>query len=347
MISVVIPVRDDLEIVKDVIDNLCFETDASLFEVIVVDDGSKDSSGRLKPILKEDFPQPNVRVLSNDGEWGVGFSFDYGAKEAIGDIIVLSGADVYPRRRSWLTTLLRLVKEQNFEGFGCCVSVGLQPDNENAPKSNYFLSDWKKDMDKKRYVRYGAELLVTVGNDDLPTHSPLRNKPGGHTALMEAKWRTPKPYEIPCLLGAFYWTTKAFYEKIHGWDTEKEVRYQGHQNWGSLEPYISLKTKIYGGKIMMYPDFEVGHVFGRINTPSLGNFASSSKRVERSDLHWFNRLFMVHTMTEDPLKSELLTYPHHEYPLELAQKYIRENWDKVEKVRDRNIRESNGLITSI
>jgi hypothetical protein len=50
-------------------------------------------------------------------------------------------------------------------------------------------------------------------------------------------------------------------------------------------------------------------------------------------------------MTEDPLKSELLTYPHHEYPLELAQKYIRENWDKVEKVRERNIKESNGLVT--
>jgi hypothetical protein len=123
------------------------------------------------------------------------------------------------------------------------------------------------------------------------------------------------------------------------------VRYCGHANWGSLEPYISLKTRIYGGKLRVYPDFEVGHVFGRINAPGIGNFISSGKRVERSDLHWFNRLFMVHTMTEDPLKSELLNFPHHEYPLELAKKLITENWDKVEKVRERNIRESNGLLT--
>jgi hypothetical protein len=46
-----------------------------------------------------------------------------------------------------------------------------------------------------------------------------------------------------------------------------------------------------------------------------------------------------------PLKSELLNFPHQEYPLELAKKLVAENFDKVEKVRDRNIRESKGLLT--
>jgi glycosyltransferase involved in cell wall biosynthesis len=330
MISVIIPMRDDLSIAKETVDNLCSETDKSEFEIIMVDDGTKNSSGQLNPITKEDFDHSNVRVISNEGEFGVGYSFDRGVFEALGDIIVLAGCDILPRKGSWLQSVLRNVREGEI---GCCASVGLTPDNRNLDKEG-------------RYVRYGADLLYTIGIDDLPTHSALRRKQGGYTALFEAKWATKKgdePYEIPCLLGAFYWTTKEFYNKIHGWDTEKGVRFQGHQNWGSLEPYLSLKTKIYGGKLRVYPDFEVGHVFGRINQPGIGNFISSSKRVERSDLHWFNRLFMVHTMTEDPLKSVLLNFPLQEYPLELAKKYIKENWDKVEKVRERNIREAKLL----
>jgi len=54
---------------------------------------------------------------------------------------------------------------------------------------------------------------------------------------------------------------------------------------------------------------------------------------------------MVHTMTDDPLKSELLHYPHKEYTLSMAEKYIKENWGNVLKIRERNIRESKGLFT--
>jgi glycosyltransferase involved in cell wall biosynthesis len=324
-VSVLYPCRDDLPLLKEVVANLCEGQDLSKFEVIICDDGTKDSGGRLKPIIKEDFPYPNIKVINNNGEFGVGYSFDRCFDVAKGSIIVLAGSDTFPRR-SWLSDVKTLARQGEI---GCACSIGLTPDNRDLDKST-------------NYKRYGAELLLTVGMDDLPSRSSLRRLNGGYSALFEARWaskRSDEPYEIPCLLGAFYWTTREFYEKIHGWDTEAGVRFMGHQNWGSLEPYLSLKTKVYGGKLMMYPDFEVGHVFNRIATVNLGNFQISSKRVARGDLHWWNRLFIAHTMFDDPLKSELLNFPLPEYNLDMAKKYIQQYWNNVLKVRERNIRE--------
>jgi glycosyltransferase involved in cell wall biosynthesis len=292
-------------------------------EIIVVDDGTVDSGGRLNPITPKDFNHTNIKVINNGSVFGVGWSFDRGVEIASGDIICLCGSDIFVRKRSWLSDVLRYATDNEI---GCSASVGLSGD--------------QRDLDhEKRYVRYGADLLFMVANDDLPRNSLLRQLRGGYSALFEAKWKRKEhdePYEIPCVLGAFYFTTKKFYEKIHGWDTEKNVRYIGHQGWGSLEPYLSLKTRLYGGKCVVYPDFEVGHVFGRL---------PNGARSNRADLHWFNRLFMVHTMTDNPLKEELLNYPHKDYTFNIAEKYIQEHWSNVLKVRERNIRESNGLIT--
>jgi len=323
MVSVVIPCRNDLSLLQKVVDNLCEETDKSEFEIVIVNDGSVDSGGRPMTMHARDFNHTNIKVLNNDSSFGVGYAFDRGCSEARGDIVVIAGADIFPRKGKWLESVKNSVRE---EEIGCATSIGLKPDN--------------LDIDREgRYVRCGADLLFTVDNDDLPRNSLLRQVRGGYRALFEAKW-LPKlhdePYEIPCILGAFYFTTKAFYEKIHGWDTEKDVRFQGHQGWGSLEPYLSLKARMYGGKCVIYPDFEVGHVFGRL---------PNGARSNRPDLHWFNRLFMVYTTTEDPLKSELLNYPHTDFALNKAREYIKENFDKVLKIRERNIRESCGLIT--
>jgi len=322
MISVVIPCRNDLPLLQKVIDNLCADLDESSFEIIVVDDGSVKSNGQLQNISKEDFNHSNIRVINNGQSFGVGYAFDRGVSEARGDIIVIAGCDVFTRKGKWLEGVKNSVKQDEI---GCAASVGLKPDN--------------LDLDQEgRYVRYGADLLFVVDNDDLPRNSLLRQVRGGYAALFEAKWlprQGNEPYEIPCLLGAFYFTTREFYDKIHGWDTEKDVRFQGHQGWGSLEPYLSLKTEIYGGKLRVYPDFEVGHVFGRL---------PNGARSNRPDLHWFNRLFMVHTMTEDPLKSELLNYPHTDFAFNKAKEYIKDNWNKVLRIKERNVRESKGLL---
>ena len=189
------------------------------------------------------------------------------------------------------------------------------------------------------YTRYGADLLYTVGVNDLPKNSPLRKNPD-YTVLFEGKFapkRSDQPYEISCLMGAFYFCKKSFYERIHGFDTYPGNSYSGHWLYGSLEPYLSLKAKVYGGKCMMYLDMRVGHQFSRVDPDNLS-------RAIRPDAHWWNRLFIAHTMLEDSFRDEVLAFPNHELNLSLAQVMIKRNWATVQRIRERNKREGK-LIT--
>jgi len=328
MVSVIIPARNDQELVREVIDNLCSGLDENLFEIIVVDDGSLQTNGRLLNINEDYFQHSNIRVINNRSSFGVGYSFDRGVEQAKYDKLLLMGADVFPKKEIWLSQVTENIRDNEI---GCAVCVGLTPgardiDNPDAHK------------------RHGAKLLYTVSVDDLPKNSALRTRIGGYTALFEAKWQaklSDQPYEISCILGAFYFTTRSYYNKIHGWDTEAGKRFLGHQGWGSLEPYISLKPKVYGGNLRLYPDIKAGHIFGRI-----GRKEMSKKRTVRADLHWFNRLFIAHTMFEEDYARELLSFPKRELNLNLAEKYIKDNWENVLKVKERNVREGK-LIEKI
>jgi hypothetical protein len=190
--------------------------------------------------------------------------------------------------------------------------------------------------DEKNFRRYGAELLFTVDENDLPTESSLRKRKGGYTSLFKAKWMNGKlsdePYEIPCILGAFYFTSKDYYNKIHGWDTEAGKRYCGHHQWGSLEPYISLKSWLVGGGCTLYPDIEAGHVFSRIDKQH-----RFSKGVRSAEWMWWNSLFMAGTMIlDDRLRLRLYNYVNPELNLNVARKMIMQHNDTILRIRERN-----------
>jgi len=62
------------------------------FEVIVVDDGSTDSTAHL---VQESRPRyPDLRLVSNSGNHGKGFSVRHGMREATGDIALFTDADL-------------------------------------------------------------------------------------------------------------------------------------------------------------------------------------------------------------------------------------------------------------
>jgi len=65
-------------------------------------------------------------------------------------------------------------------------------------------------------------------------------------------------FEIPCILGAAYGVKKEWYEYCDGW--------WGHKSWGTLEPYISLKSWLFGGSCRTAPEIEAGHIFKRHGT---------------------------------------------------------------------------------
>lgn len=323
--SVLMPIHnEDRDLLIEVLHNLTSGWHPDNLEVIAYNDGSMKSDGSFLSLHDLDFPQRiknYLKITDCKEQYGVGYAFDRAFEASRGDIIVLAGSDTFPQR-SWLSDVKSLVKDNEI---GNCTSVGLNLGNYDIDAPD-------------RVTRYGAKLLYKVTVDDLPPESKLRSNPE-YRDILEGKWaskQSDEPYEISCAMGAFYFMKREFYEKIHGFDTVEGKRLVGHQHWGKLEPYLSLKAKVYGGRCVVYPNIRVGHVFHKFNE-------DDPPRAIRDDLKWFNGLFATHTMLEESFRDELINFPHHSLNFSTAQAYIRRNWQAVQEVRERNQREGKLL----
>jgi glycosyltransferase involved in cell wall biosynthesis len=325
MISVIIPFKNDFSTIEGVLHNVYLGIQQDDLEIILVNDGSKHTNTRFRPIEPaKDFSlrtQRYVKVINNPMGYGVGYSFDRGAEIARGDILVLMGADVFPRS-GWDSKVKDAV-QSNPNTLGCATCIGLNPDRKNLD-------------DPKNKMRYGADLLFTYGPEDTPKGSGLRDI-HNFSNLFRGRWRTDKvsdsPCDIPCLMGAFYFTSREYYRLLAGWDTRSGNHWRGHRAWGHLEPYISLKSWLVGGGCTLYPDIQAGHVFARI-TDRTKKWDGGVRN--ESDRYW-NQLFMLETMIMDTdLQLKLNNFLKPRKNLGIARKWIKQHYDTIEQVRAAN-----------
>ena len=225
-ISVLIPFRNDYEHIDAVVRNIIDTAESDDYEILVYNDGSVLSSGKPRTL---ELDYKNTRVINASQSYGVGYAFDRLAEEAQGEYMVLTASDVFPYR-GWYEKVRNEI-DRNPNTIGCAVCVGDKPKIING---------------EEHYTKYyGADLLIKMSNDDLPLHSKLRERKGGYTDLFRGKWADKKgdePYEISCLMGAFYWCHKSWYGHIGGFDTKRGNKYCGHSTWSHLEPYLSMKS---------------------------------------------------------------------------------------------------------
>jgi glycosyltransferase involved in cell wall biosynthesis len=320
-ISVLMPIHnEDRDLLIEVLYNLTRGWHPDTLEVVLYNDGSTKPDSSFLSLHDLDFPQRiknYLKIIESKEQYGVGYAFDRSFEASRGEIIVLAGADTFAQR-SWLTDVKNAIKDNEI---GCCASVGLN-------LGNYDIDD------PKRVTRYGAKLFYKLTGQDYPLGFKQRDDPDFRD-ILEGRWaskQSDEPYEISCLMGAFYWCKREFYGRIHGFDTVKGQRFIGHQGWGKLEPYLSLKARVYGGKCIVYPDIRVGHVFHKFGD-------DDPPRAIREDLRFYNGLFIAHTMFEESFRDEIINFPNHSLNFGIAQSYIKKNWDKVQEVRQRNIRE--------
>lgn len=319
--SICIPFKNDYELIDSVIKHIIDTTESDDYEIIVYNDGSVWGTNKPRELILN---YPKVRVINSNKSFGVGYAFDRCVEVAKGETIVLMGSDVYTKD-GWYEKVQQAVAQMP-NTLGCSVCVG----NEEP---------------FRRY--YGADLLFTYGTDDLPPKSKLRERVGGYTDLFQGRWRGKTgddPYDLPCLMGAFYFTSKTYYQKIGGWDTLEDCDYQGHRCWGSLEPYISLKSWLIGGGCTLYPEIEATHIFSRATeriTERRRRPRIREKQVFRGgrgkEWRYWNKIFMLETMIFDEgLKQKMYNFMHYELNWGVAQKMIREHWDAVQRVKERN-----------
>lgn len=308
-LSLLIPFKNDFGEIEPVVQHLLDTAGSDDLEIIVYNDGS--FYGDNKPRSLE-LNLPHVRVINASQSYGVGFAFDRLVENAQSENIILMGDDVTPHE-GWYTKVLQAINSRP-ESIGCAVCVG-----STEPFRKY----------------YGAEMLITMDNDDLPLNSKLRERIGGYTDIFRGKWADKKgdePYEISCLMGAFYFCKRDWYLKIGGFDTEPKNRYCGHRVWSHLESHLSLKSYLCGGNCILYPDIKATHIFNRIDKRH-----QSAKGGRSAEWFHWNAQWVLETMVLNDLTRNMIRdFMHRELNWNVAEQMIKRNKATVEKYRELN-----------
>jgi len=206
------------------------------YEIIIVDDFSDEP---LEPI-------DGVKIVRHSENKGVGQAFDTGVRSSKGENLILMACDMRFIDNSWAEKLNQVINDHP-NSLICTACVGLNR-NVNPETGNMDNMDFERRRKIQR--SYGATILMFHDKKSNPSRSET------FRGIIEAKWypkQKQEVYEIPCILGACYGVKKAWYEYIDGW--------WGHNQWGTLEPYISLKSWLFGGNCLCASHIETGHIF--------------------------------------------------------------------------------------
>jgi glycosyltransferase involved in cell wall biosynthesis len=230
------------------------------YEIIIVDDHS-------------DVPLPEINgaiIIRHDKNKGVGQSFDTGVRHARGENLILMACDMRFIANDWANKLVKVI-EDNPKSLICTTCVGLNHEN--------------MDFEKRRNVLrcYGATILMFHDKKSNPSKSDT------FRGIIEAKWWSKQPgdvYEIPCILGACYGVKKSWYNYIDGW--------WNHSQWGTLEPYISLKSWMFGGNCLVATHIETAHIFKLEGSP-----INTGHQIKQDRL-MYNKMLVSKLLMPDP-----------------------------------------------
>jgi glycosyltransferase involved in cell wall biosynthesis len=250
MVSIIIPYHNEgEEFINETLQSIKNTIDIP-YEVIIVDDCSE------KPL--------SIATIRHDKNKGVGSAFDTGVKLAKYDYIFLMGCDIRFESNNYASKMINTLKDYP-EALVCTTCVNYKPGVSFEKSTKY----------------YGADII------DILT-PPEYN----YRTILEAKWKLKRelfePYDIPCILGAFYGVKKEFYNRIDG--------FWGHKQWGTLEPYISIKARKFGGRVVINPEIETGHIFKTRDT----NF----HRIDFGNVI-YNKLLVLELLYEGKEKERL------------------------------------------
>jgi GT2 family glycosyltransferase len=104
-VSIIIPTRDRVELLRPCVDSLLRSTTYEPFEIIVVDNGSTDAA--TLEYLKELELRPSVRVLSYDRPYNYSAINNFAVQRAGGDFLCLLNNDTEVLEPDWLTEMMR------------------------------------------------------------------------------------------------------------------------------------------------------------------------------------------------------------------------------------------------
>lgn len=187
-VSVVMYVKNDAYNLEKKLP-MILEQEYPNFEVVIVNDASKDETEYVLRILQEIYPNLNVVNLYENvnGALGKKYPLSLGIKSAKNDIILLTESDTKPKDYNWITTMVKGFKEgkeiilgfTNFEHRPTFLNTLMHYENQtialnslgNAILGNPFMGQGRNlAYTKELFFRTGgfiSQYNVSVGEDDL------------------------------------------------------------------------------------------------------------------------------------------------------------------------------------
>jgi len=261
------------------------------YEIIIVDDCSTAPCEEIE----------GVTLIRHEENTGVGTAFDTGVAASKYDNLFLMGSDIRFVPNNWASKMIREV-DNHPKAFICTRCVGINKDN----------------MDVESRLDRGWNGATILFYHDHKSHP---KKGLAFKNILEAKWLPfnkdrSKSYEIPCILGAAYGVKKEWYNYVDGW--------WGHRSWGTLEPYISLKSWLFGGSCRAASHIDTAHIFKPTGTHG-------------TKLHHlvYNKLLTANLLADDKNRDRLVDFlktdEHMKRALDMYNKRVEEITAKREE----------------
>lgn len=124
LVSILIPTRDRLDVLKPCIESILTKTDYSKFEILILDNESKEiaTQNYFTELLKRD---QRIKIIKCPGEFNFSHINNIGVDHAAGEFIAMVNNDIEIIRGNWLAEMLSHAAR---DSIGCVGAKLLYPD---------------------------------------------------------------------------------------------------------------------------------------------------------------------------------------------------------------------------
>lgn len=105
LVSIVIPTKDHLELIKPCIDTLLEKTDYPNYEILIINNGSEDEE--VIEFFREIAQHPKIRILDYPHPFNFSAICNHGSREAAGEFLLLLNNDIEITQSQWLSEMMR------------------------------------------------------------------------------------------------------------------------------------------------------------------------------------------------------------------------------------------------
>lgn len=208
----------------------------------------------------------------------------------------------------------------------------------------FYKNDWCnaiiKQLRKRTNSIYCCQTRVLNENWEIEAGTPFgaRINFTDDEKLLEPEWVyediSPESglIEIPCVLGATYFTSKSYWKYLRG--------LEGLKMYGNEEPYISVKAWLEGGGCFLLKEIAIGHVYRKVLPFSDG----ITYRI-------YNKLLIAETLFPTDLKQTIYSKIEKLSPAEFreAKEWLIKNYTSIKELKQyyKTIlnKDINGYIT--